>query len=204
MTKTLGRGHKMGNDNINNLRNSISHTPKLHEWEGKFIQLNPELTEILENVNLSQLALTLLQETGQLPGITVGDMTSNYKGAVAHYGTRLDLSGQITLNFKEVKGAGAPGSWSVRRFFKQWIEKVDSFRGNKVEVAKYKAGIQIAMQDEAGDDFYKVRYFGLFPFNVAEQTLTYTLEGAATYPVISVGFQYDYWRDQYDVDQFGN
>lgn len=190
---------------IENLRNTISDYPKLWEWEGRFDLLPQEVKDILGSDKL-----VLLLDSAELPGFTIGDTTMVYKGARTHYGTRMKLNGEITLNFKEIQGSTPGTSWLVSKSMQKWKDLVDNFfadaESEKKTVQGYKTSFRIDMQDEYGNPFYKVRYFGMKPTKINPIELNYTppADGAAAgvYPIIQVTFTYDFWRD-FDDEDFG-
>jgi hypothetical protein len=181
--------------NIDNIRNTVTDYPKLWEWEGRFDTLPPAVKEIIKSD-----VLVLLMQEAELPGITIGDTTVSYKGAKMHFGTRMKLDGEVVLQFKEIKGATPESSWLVRKGMSKWLETIDSFFGDtKSTIQSTKTSLKVTMQDETGDSFYKVRYFGIKPTNISVLEVNYEEpKGDGSYPITEVTFSYDYWADQWD------
>jgi hypothetical protein len=180
----------MSTQNINNLRNTIKDFPKLYEWELLFENLPDAIKEIIPSASF-----VVLTEGVDLPGITLSHASATYKGAVMNFTARMKLAGTTELTFKEIKIDDE--SFIVRDAIQKWIELEDSFFGTeKLPIASYKITAKLSMQDEQGDSFYKVRYFGFRPKSCGKIELNYDVpEGEVPYPVFKVVFAYDYWTD---------
>ena len=198
----------MPNHNVNNLRQVLADYPKLWEWEARFIGLPGPVMDILGDQTVVDSAgapvalLTLLMDTNKIPALSVGLIEDVfYKGAKAVYGSRIKLDGNLeNIAFKEIKGTNAASSWLVRRAMKAWCHTIDDYFGEQeaLQVPDYKAILELSMQNETGQSFYKIRYFGVKPSALLLQALAYL--PANTYPRCMMNFTYDYWRDQYDED----